>query len=98
MPGGEQFGQEPCVVSVEGFDGIEVMLNVGRGVQTLIAAEDGRIVAAVLPVDAWYPGARVPDGVRVWGPGEWLQDAIDARARRRTAPDEAAGPEGGGRL
>lgn len=91
MPEGEQFGQNPCVVGINGFDGVEIMLNVGRGVQTLIADDDGRIVAAVLPIDAWYPGARVPSGVRVWGPGEWLQDAIDARRRRRAAPDETGG-------
>ncbi len=49
----------PYVVSISGFDGMELMLNAGRGIQTLIADEDGRIVAAVVPVGAWYPGARV---------------------------------------
>lgn len=93
MPADESETPEPYVVSVNGFDGMEVMFNVGRGVQTLVANDEGRIVAAVVPVGAWYPGARVPAGVRVWGPGEWLDDAIDARIRRRAAPDEMTGGE-----
>jgi len=98
VPADQPEAPEPYVVSVNGFDGMEVMFNVGRGVQTLVANDEGRIVAAVVPVGAWYPGARVPAGVRVLQPGQWLDDGIDARARRRAAPDGAGGPEGGGRL
>ena len=83
----------PYVVTAAGFDGMEVMFNVGRGVQTLVADEEGRIVAAVVPVGVWYPGARVPAGVPVLRPGQWLDDATDARVRRRAGPDEAPGAE-----
>ena len=93
MPAEELDVPARYVVSISGFDGMELMLNAGRGVQTLIVNEDGRIVAAVVPVGAWYPGARVPDGVPVMQSGQWLDDAIDARIRRRAAPDEAPGGE-----
>lgn len=98
MVADERAGPDPYVVTAAGFDGMEVMFNVGRGVQTLVADDEGRIVAAVVPVGAWYPGARVPAGVPVMQPGQWSDDAIDARIRRRAAPDEAGGPGGGGRL
>ena len=104
MPAGEPGAAEPYVVTVNGFDGMEVLFNVGRGVQTLVADDEGRIVAAVVPVGAWYPGARVPAGVRVLRPGEWLDEGIDARIRSRAArraeqdgapdPGTNPGPEG----
>lgn len=91
MPGNELEAPMPYVVTAAGFDGLEVMFNVGRGVQTLVADEEGRIVAAVVPIGAWYPGARVPAGIAVMEPGQWLDDAVDARVQRRAAPDEAPG-------
>jgi hypothetical protein len=101
MPGGEWVTGPaglpvpvPYVVSSTAFDGMELMLNAGRGVQTLIADADGRIVAAVVPVSAWYPGARVPDGVRIRQPGEWFADAIGVRARRRAERDHRTGSDG----
>lgn len=89
----EQAGRVPYVVTAAGFHPMEVIFNVGRGVQTLVADEEGRIVAAVVPVGAWYPGARVPAGVPVMQPGQWLNDAIDARIQRRAMPDETPGAE-----
>lgn len=98
MPADEPAVPEPYVVSVNGFDPLELMFNVGRGVQTMVADDEGRIVAAVVPIGAWYPGARVPAGVPVMRPGQWLEESIEARIRRRAAPDEASGPDGDGRL
>ena len=86
----------PYVVQTEGIDGMELMFNAGRGVQTLIADGSGRIVAAVVPVGVWYPGAKVPAGVPVLRPGQWLDDAIDARIARRAAREAAGDPYGDG--
>ncbi len=91
MPADEPELPEPYIVSVNGFDGMEVMFNVGRGVQTLVANDEGRIVAAVVPVGAWYPGARVPAGIPVQRPGQWLEEGADERARRRAI--RRAGPD-----
>ena len=65
------------VVDIEQLDPHEVMFNVGRGVQTLVADEQGLIVAAVVPVQLWYPGAAVPPGVAVKQPGDWLRIGLD---------------------
>ena len=54
-----------------------MMFNVGRGVQTLVADEQGLIMAAVVPVQSWYPGATVPAGVAVKQPGGWLRIGLD---------------------
>lgn len=77
---------EPYVVTMDGLDPGELLFNAGRGVQTLVADLGGRIVAAVIPVEAWYPGATVPAHFPIRQSGRWIEEAIDARA--------AQGPEG----